>query len=182
VFDNCEHILTAVSHLIELILRACPHLQVLATSREVLNIQGEKQFHVTSLPYPPEENVDRNRIGEFDAVRLFIKRARNVQSSFDLTDENAAHVARVCRRLDGIPLAIELAAARVGLLRVQQIDAQLNDRFHLLTGGGRTLPRHQTLRAMVDWSYDLLSEEERKFFHRLSVFAGGGRLKPRTQW
>ena len=177
LFDNCEHILTGVSYLIELLLRACPRLQILATSREVLNIQGERQFHVAPLSYPHEENLAINIIGEFDAVRLFIQRARNVQPSFDLTDENATYVAQVCRRLDGIPLAIELAAARVGLLRVQQIETQLKDRFKLLTTGGRTLPRHQTLRAMLDWSHHLLSEEEGKFFRRLSVFAGGWTLE-----
>jgi len=173
LFDNCEHILGSVSELAEALLRACPHLQILTTTREVLNVPGERSFHVLPLPYPPEGKDDKNRIAEFDSVRLFIQRAKNVQISFDLTDENASYIAQVCRRLDGIPLAIELAAARIGLLRVQQIESQLKDRFKLLTGGGRTLPRHQTLRAMVDWSHDLLSEDECRLFRRLSVFAGG---------
>jgi predicted ATPase/DNA-binding XRE family transcriptional regulator len=173
LFDNCEHVLEPVSELAEAFLRACPHLQILTTTREVLNVPGEKSFHVLPLPYPPEGSEDKNRIAEFDSVRLFIQRAKNAQTLFDITDENASYIAQVCRRLDGIPLAIELAAARVGLLRVQQIEAQLKDRFNLLTGGGRTLPRHQTLRAMVDWSHDLLSEDECRLFRRLSVFAGG---------
>jgi predicted ATPase/DNA-binding XRE family transcriptional regulator len=173
LFDNCEHILESVAELAEALLRTCPHIQILATTREVLNVPGEKSFHVLPLPYPPEGKEDKNRIAEFDSVRLFIQRAKNVQTSFDLTDENASFIAQVCRRLDGIPLAIELAAARVGLLRVQQIESQLKDRFKLLTGGGRTLPRHQTLRAMVDWSHALLSKDECRLFRRLSVFAGG---------
>ena len=177
VFDNCEQILTGIAKLIESLLRACPQLQIIATTREVLNIPGEKQFHVMPLPTPPADTIlDMQEISEFDSVRLFIERARNVQPGFELTKENAQHVAEICRRLDGIPLAIELAAARVSLLRIQQIESQLKDRFKLLTGGGRTLPRHQTLRAMIDWSYDLLSDEERMLFRRLSVFAGGWTL------
>ena len=177
VFDNCEQILTGVAPLIESLLRACPQLQILTTTREVLNIAGEKQYHVSPLPTPPKDSaLNVQDISAFDSVQLFVQRARNVRSDFDLTNENAAHVAQVCRRLDGIPLAIELAAARVSLLRVHQIESQLNDRFTLLTGGHRTLPRHQTLRAMVDWSHDLLSEQEQKFFRRLSLFSGGWTL------
>ena len=176
LFDNCEHILNGVSPLVESLLRACPQVQVIATSREVLNIPGEKQFQVQPLPYPPEDSREKSIIANFDSVRLFIQRARNIQTSFDLTEENASSVARVCCRLDGIPLAIELAAGRVGLLRVQQIEAQLKDRFQLLTSGTRTLPRHQTLRAMIDWSHALLSDDERRLFRRLSVFAGGWTL------
>jgi predicted ATPase/DNA-binding XRE family transcriptional regulator len=177
LFDNCEHLLDGLSHLVEAIIRFCPQVQILVTTREILNIPGEKLFHVSPLPYPDETVLEKKAIGEFASVRLFIQRAQNVQPSFTLTDENAAYIARICRRLDGIPLAIELAAARVNLLRVQQIDAQLNDRFHLLTSGSRTLPRHQTLRAMIDWGHDLLSEVERSLFHRLSVFAGGWTLE-----
>ena len=177
VFDNCEQILTGVAPLIESLLRTCPQLQILTTTREVLNIAGEKQYHVSPLPTPPKDSaLNVQDISAFDSVQLFVQRARNVRSDFDLTNENAANVAQVCRRLDGIPLAIELAAARVSLLRVHQIESQLNDRFTLLTGGHRTLPRHQTLRAMVDWSHDLLSEEEQKFFRRLSLFSGGWTL------
>ena len=157
-------------------MRACPQVQIIATSREILNIPGEKQFHIPPLPYPPEDSHEKSSIANFDSVQLFIQRARNVQTSFDLTDENASYIAQVCRRLDGIPLAIELAAARVGLLRVQQIETQLKDRFLLLTSGNRTLPRHQTLRAMIDWSHDLLSDDERRLFRRLSVFSGGWTL------
>jgi non-specific serine/threonine protein kinase len=177
LFDNCEHILTGVAPLVELLLRDCPQVAILTTTREVLNISGEKQFHVSPLAYPPEGRDKKNSIANFDSVRLFIQRAKNVLTPFDLTEENAPSVARVCRRLDGIPLAIELAAARVALLRVQQIEVELKDRFQLLTSGRRTLPRHQTLRAMIDWSHELLSEEEQRLFQRLSVFAGGWSLE-----
>ena len=177
VFDNCEHILSGASSLVESILRACPQVQAIATSREVLNIPGEKQFHILPLPYPPEDSNEKNVIAKFASVRLFTQRAKNIQTTFELTDENASSVAQVCRRLDGIPLAIELAAARVGLLRLRQIEAQLHDRFQLLTSGSRTLPRHQTLRAMIDWSHDLLSNDESRLFCYLSVFAGGWTLE-----
>jgi predicted ATPase/DNA-binding XRE family transcriptional regulator len=177
LFDNCEHLLAGVSPLVESLLRACPQVQIMATSREVLNIPGEKQFHLLPLPYPHEDSNEKNAIANFASVRLFIQRAKNIQTSFELTDENASSVAQVCRRLDGIPLAIELAAARVGLLRLRQIEAQLNDRFQLLTSGSRTLPRHQTLRALIDWSHDLLSNDERRLFRYLSVFAGGWTLE-----
>lgn len=176
VFDNCEHILNGVAVFVESILSACPQVQVIATSREVLNIPGERQYFVPPLAYPPEGLEEKSSIANFASVLLFIQRARNAQTLFDLTHENAADIAQICRRLDGIPLAIELAAARVGLLRVQQIRAQLKDRFHLLTSGNRTLPRHQTLRAMIDWSHDLLSEEEHRLFRLLSVFRGGWTL------
>ena len=176
LFDNCEHVLSGVAPLVESVLRACPQVQIIATSREILNIPGEKQFHILPLPYPPEGSSETSIIANFASVRLFMQRARNIQTSFELTDENASSVAKICRRLDGIPLAIELAAARVGLLRLWQIEAQLKDRFQLLTSGSRTLARHQTLRAMIDWSYDLLSDEERRLFRRLAVFAGGWTL------
>jgi non-specific serine/threonine protein kinase len=178
LFDNCEQILTGIAQLVESLLRACPQLKILVTTREVLGVPGEKQFHVLPLPIPPADMIlDIQEISGFDSVQLFIERARNIQPGFELTRDNAEHLAEVCRRLDGIPLAIELAAARVGVLRVQQIQSQLKDRFKLLTGGGRTLPRHQTLRAMIDWSHDMLSDEERMLFRRLSVFAGGWTLE-----
>ena len=177
LLDNCEHVLKAATELAGALLRACPDVQILATTREVLNIPGETHFHLMPLPFPPEGSVDKSTIARFDAVQMFVQRARNAQPNFDLTEENAPHIAEVCRRLDGMPLAIELAAARVGLLRVQQIEAQLQDRFHLLTSGSRTLPRHQTLQAMIDWSHDLLSEPEQILFRRLSVFAGGWTLE-----
>ena len=177
LFDNCEHILPGVSSVAESILRACPQVHVIATSREVLNIPGEKQLHILPLPYPHEVSHAKDDIANFASVRLFVQRAKNVQTSFELTDENAASVAQVCRRLDGIPLAIELAAARVGLLRLRQLEEQLNDRFQLLTSGSPTLPRHQTLRAMIDWSHDLLSNEERRLFRFLSVFSGDWTLE-----
>ena len=173
LMDNCEHLLMGVAPLVETVLRGCPGVQVITTSRELLNIPGERSFPVQPLRFPPEASRDKESVAHFDSVRLFIQRARNVHPAFDISKENAASIAHICRRLDGIPLAIELAAARTGLLRVQQIEAQLNDRFHLLTSGNRTLPRHQPLRAMVDWSHALLSEEERQLFRRVSVFAGG---------
>jgi predicted ATPase/DNA-binding XRE family transcriptional regulator len=176
LLDNCEHLLLGVAQFAESILQACPHVYILATSRELLNIPGEKPFPVQPLPYPPEGMLEKNSILAFDSVRLFLQRARNIQAEFEITAENASSVAQICRHLDGIPLAIELAAARVGLLRPQQIEAQLTDRFRLLTSGRRTLPRHQTLRAMIDWSHNLLSEEESRLFRRLSVFAGGWTL------
>jgi len=173
LFDNCEHILVGVAQLVESLLHACPQVQIIATSREILNIPGEKHFHVLPLAYPREGDHDRSSIAKFASVQLFTQRARSTQPAFELTDENAAPVAGICRRLEGIPLAIELAAARVGMLRTGQIETELKDRFEFLTSGRRTLPRHQTLRAMIDWSHDLLSAEERALFRRLAVFTGG---------
>ena len=151
---------------------------MLATSRERLNIPGEVTFQVPPLALPHELERAPERLARSEAVRLFVERARLVAPDFALTPENAPSVAEVCRRLDGLPLAIELAAARVRLLRVEQIVARLNDRFRLLTGGSRTtLPRHQTLRAALDWSHDLLSPPEQMLLRRLSVFAGGFTLE-----
>jgi predicted ATPase/DNA-binding SARP family transcriptional activator len=198
VLDNCEHLLTAVAQLAERLLRACPHLRILATSREGLNIVGEQMFRVPPLPVPPD--VDRGSwiVGrpngllpqrstipdpasdllQYEAVQLFVDRAGASQPGFAVTAGNAPAVAQVCRRLDGIPLAIELAAARVRVLPVEQIHARLDDMFRLLTGGSRTaLPRQQTLRAAIDWSYELLTEAERTLLRRLSVFAGGWTLE-----
>jgi predicted ATPase/two-component SAPR family response regulator len=175
VLDNCEHLVEACARLAEALLRSCPNLRILATSREALGITGETGWLVPSLslpnpPYlPPVEELPR-----YEAARLFIERAAAMLPTFEPTDRNAAVVMRVCRGLDGIPLAIELAAARVKVLSVEQIAERLDDRFRLLTAGSRTaLPRHRTLRATIDWSHDLLSEEEKVLFRRLSVFAGG---------
>jgi non-specific serine/threonine protein kinase len=165
VLDNCEHLVGACADLAEGLLRACPLLAILATSREPLNCAGEDVWRVPAMA-----------AGE--AVRLFAERARSVAPGFALTDRTAPLVERICARLDGIPLAIELAAARVRSLPVEQIAARLDDRFRLLTGGTRTaLPRQQTLRGSIDWSYDLLSEPERLLLGRLSVFAGGWTLE-----
>ncbi len=178
ILDNCEHVVETCAALVEALLRACPRLAVLATSRERLNIPGESTFQVPSLAVPDEREVAPDRLARSEAVRLFVERARLVAPTFAITAANAASVAELCRRLDGLPLAIELAAARVRVLRVEQIVARLNDRFRLLTGGSRTVePRQQTLRAALDWSHDLLSKPEQTLLRRLSVFAGGFTLE-----
>jgi predicted ATPase/class 3 adenylate cyclase len=159
--DNCEHVLGACASLVDALLRACPRLRVLATSREGLGIGGELIFAVPSLTRP-------------EAERLFVERARFSRPGFAVTPEDAAAVAQICERLDGIPLALELAAARVRVLSVAELAEKLSDRFRLLTGGSRTaLPRHRTLLAAIDWSYELLSEPERATLRSASVFAGG---------
>jgi predicted ATPase/class 3 adenylate cyclase/Tfp pilus assembly protein PilF len=179
VLDNCEHLLSACAHLVEELLRRCPNLRVLASSREALGITGEQTYRVPSLAAPdPGQLPSLERMQQYEAVRLFADRALLSQPTFEVTAANAAAVAQVCQRLDGIPLALELAAARVKALPVGQLAARLDDRFRLLTGGSRTaLPRQQTLRALIDWSYDLLSEPERALLRRLSVFAGGWTLE-----
>ncbi len=165
VLDNCEHVIDAVREVVAAILRDCPGVRILATGREGLNIAGERAFRLPSLAEPA-------------AVALFVDRARASHAAFALTGENAAHVAEIARRLDGIPLAIELAAARAKVLSPQQLVQRLDERFRVLTGGDRSaLPRHQTMRALIDWSYDLLSERERAVFRALSVFAGGATLE-----
>jgi predicted ATPase/class 3 adenylate cyclase len=178
VLDNCEHLLTACAQLADTLLRAAPHLRVLASSREGLGIAGELTYRVPSLSLPdPRSLPPVERLAEYEAVSLFLDRARFSRPGFSLTPQNAAAVAQICQRLDGIPLAIELAAARVRALPVEQIAARLDDRFRLLTGGSRTaLPRQQTLRALIDWSYNLLSEGEQTLLRRLSVFSGGWTL------
>jgi predicted ATPase/DNA-binding SARP family transcriptional activator len=178
VLDNCEHLLAASAQLAEMLLRACPNLQILATSREGLGIAGEANYRVPSLSLPDLKRLPpAEELNRYEAVCLFIDRAIAALSSFKLTDQNARAVAQVCSRLDGIPLALELAGARVRVLSVEQIAARLDDRFRLLTGGSRTaLPRQQTLQALIDWSYDLLSEPERRLLRRLSVFTGGWTL------
>ena len=184
VLDNCEHLLTACADLTETLLRGCPHLRILATSREGLRIGGEQVYRVPSLPAPdlaslPTEETERAAlVSESDAARLFVERAKQQRLEFVLTNQNASEVASICSRLDGIPLAIELAAARVRILSVAEINAGLEDRFELLTGGSRTaFPRQQTLRAAMDWSYDLLTGQERLLLSRLPVFAGGWTLE-----
>lgn len=175
VLDNCEHLLEACAQLADLLLQQCPTVVILASSRERLGIMGETIFPVPSLSVPQGEAED---LLQYEAVRLFIDRARKVEPRFALTSENAPALVSICQRLDGIPLAIELAAARVRFLSVQEINRKLGYRFRLLTGGSRTaLPRQQTLRSLIDWSYDLLTEQERALFCRLSVFAGGWTLE-----
>ncbi|MBI5302036.1 MAG: tetratricopeptide repeat protein [Chloroflexi bacterium] len=178
VADNCEHLLDACAQLIGTLLSACPKLQIVATSREPLNISGETVWRVPSLALPdPARIPPLAQLRQYDAIQLFVERALVVTANWRLA-ENAAPVAQVCARLDGIPLAIELATARLKVLSAEQIATRLDDRFTLLTGGSRTaLPRHQTLRATMDWSYDLLSDAERSLLRRLSVFAGGFSLE-----
>jgi non-specific serine/threonine protein kinase len=179
VLDNCEHLLDGCARLVDALLRACPDVRVLATSREALGITGEIDWRVPSLPVPdPRRLPPLAELRQNPAVQLFAERAVAAQSPFVLTDRNAHAVAQVCARLDGIPLALELAAARVAALSVDQLAARLDQRFRLLTGGSRAaLPRQQTLRATLDWSYDLLSEAERCLLTRLAVFAGGWSLE-----
>ncbi len=178
VLDNCEHLLEPVSCLVDRLLGAVPMLKLLATSREGLGVDGESLFPLRSMGLPPaSDHLDASAIAGSDAVRLFVARARDGGAAFALDDNNAAGVAEICRRLDGIPLAIELAAARTRALSVEQILGMLGDRFRLLTGGSRaTLERHRTLRATVQWSYDQLTREEQQLFVALSLFSGGWTL------
>ncbi len=178
LLDNCEHLLPACAHLAEILLRACPTLRMLATSREALDIEGETTYRVPSLSLPDAPSLPLERLNEFEAVRFFIDRATAALPSFMVTSQNAKAVTTICQRLDGIPLALELAAPRIKALSVEHIAERLHDRFRLLTSGRRTaLPRQQTLRATMDWSHDLLSEQERVLLRRLSVFAGGFTLE-----
>ncbi len=186
VLDNCEHLITDCAQFVDTILQKCPHLKILTTSREVLGITGEAALAVPPLSLPgqqpwtnPASQRDAVRYYEdFESVQLFMARAQTVDQTFRLTAENGVWVAEICRHLDGMPLAIELAAARVRSLSVQQIAQRLDDRFRLLTSGSRTAPaRQQTLLATLDWSYTLLSSIEQKILRRLSIFAGGSTLE-----
>ena len=164
IFDNCEHLIEACARLVDELLHQCAGLKILSSSREALGIAGEVSYHVPSL-------------ADSESTQLFVDRARAANSNFRLTETNASSIAQICSRLDGIPLAIELGAARVKLLSPEQIAARLDDRFRLLVGGSRTaLPRQQTLRALIDWSYDLLSEEEKRLLQFAAVFVGGWTL------
>ncbi len=175
ILDNCEHLVDAASALVDQLLRRAADLRVLATSREALGVPGELVWRVPSLSAPDRAGAHTAvSAARFEAVQLFCDRAEAQRHGFALTDDNADVVGHICRRLDGVPLAIELAAARVKVLAPDDLLARLEDRFRVLTGGSRTaLPRQQTLRATVDWSHDLLAESERVLFRRLSVFAGG---------
>jgi non-specific serine/threonine protein kinase len=175
VLDNCEHLVSECAQVAAQLLSKCAGLDIIATSRESLGIEGEILYRVPPLAVPSADTVsDLEYLSDFEAVRLFVERARAVSLGFKLSMENIQAVALICRRLDGIPLAIELAAARTKLLAPEHIAARLDDRFALLTNGSRiALPRHQTLRAAIDWSYDPLPETARLLLARLSVFAGG---------
>lgn len=174
IVDNCEHLVEACAQLIEQLLRTAPNLKIIASSREALGIPGETVYRVPSLSLPDAASSSRAALAQSESVQLFVERASAANPKFSLNDQNAASIAQIVRRLDGIPLALELAAARVTVFSAEQISSRLDDRFRLLTGGSRTaLPRQQTLRALIDWSYDLLSDAERALFRKFSVFAGG---------
>jgi predicted ATPase/DNA-binding CsgD family transcriptional regulator len=179
VLDNCEHLIDGCAETADGLLRACPRLRILATSRELLGVPGEVTWRVPSLPFPSGgQPVPPDELARFEAVQLFADRARHARPRFALTTENASAVAEICARLDGIPLAIELAAARVRVFSAAAIAAGLQDRFRLLTGGARTaVPRQQTLEASVAWSYDLLAGPEQAVLRQLSVFTGGFALE-----
>jgi predicted ATPase/DNA-binding SARP family transcriptional activator len=177
ILDNCEHLLDASAQLADALLKSCPNLKVLVTSREPLRITGEAQYHVPSLGLPDLQQLLEKMLG-YESIQLFEERARLVQENFSLTMENASSIAQICHRLDGIPLAIELAAARVDMFSTEQIAARLDESLKLLTGGSRTaLSRQQTLRASIDWSWKLLSEPEQVLLQRLAIFAGGWTLE-----
>jgi predicted ATPase/DNA-binding SARP family transcriptional activator len=174
LLDNCEHLIETCAQLANTMLRTAPGLKIMVSSREALGIAGETAYRVPSLPLPDVHAPSLEALAHNDCVRLFVDRARASYPRFRLTEKTALAIADICRRLDGIPLALELAAARVAVFSAEAIASRLDDRFRLLTGGSRTaLERHQTLRALIDWSYDLLADEERRVFRHLSVFAGG---------
>jgi len=177
VLDNAEHLLEGCAELADLVLRRSPNVAMLVTSRERLGMEGELTYRVPSLTVPgPGDNVAPKGLRAYEGVRLFVERARLARPDFDLTADNGPSVASICARLDGIPLALELAASRVHTMSIEELSRGLDQRFAVLTDGSRTaLPRQRTLRSMVDWSYDLLSEVEQAMFRRLCVFAGGWR-------
>ena len=180
VFDNCEHLVEPAARVISAILHGCPKVKVLASSRQGLGVAGEATYRVPSLVLPSKAEAHLTAIDllRYEAVGLFVERARAASDTFSLTDDNAVIVADICRRLDGIPLAIELAAARVQMLSVKQLRERLDERFRVLTSGSRdVLPRQQTLRALIDWSHDLLEERERTLFRRLGIFVNGFTLE-----
>lgn len=179
ILDNCEHLVRACAELATQLLQSGQHAKILVSSRESLRVSGEATYSVPALALPDAgRRVTLDDLPQYEAVSLFVDRATAAQPQFRLTEHNATSVVEICKRLDGIPLAIELAAARLSALSVETIGARLEDRFRLLVGGDRiALPRQQTLRALIDWSYDLLTEEERILFRRLAVFAGGWTLE-----
>ncbi len=182
ILDNCEHLLETVAALAEAIIRACPDVRMIATSRQALGVSGEQVMRLPSLDVPHKiADLTPAAVMEFGAVALFVDRARSTDRSFTLTDDTAPIVADICRRLDGIPLAIELAAARVKVLSIPNLAQRLNERFKILTGGSRSaLPRQKTLSALIDWSYDLLTPQEQMLFNRTGIFAGGFSLDAAT--
>ena len=183
LLDNCEHLLDGCAQLANALLRKCAQVSILASSREALGMNGEQSFRVPSLSIPDADPAHTpDSVALFDAVQLFIDRAQLARPDFEINQQNAATLASICYRLDGIPLAIELAAARVRSMALEEINQRLDQRFSLLTGGPRTaLPRQQTLRSLIDWSYDLLNSTEQALFCRLAVFSGGWTLEAAEQ-
>jgi predicted ATPase len=179
VFDNCEHVVEAAARVVSALVRGCPQVRVLASSRQALGIEGEQTYRMPSLEVPRDaEQLDASEAMHSAAIALFVERAQSADRTFTFTDENAAIVADICRRLDGIPLALELAASRVKILSPRQLRDRLDERFRVLTGGSRdVLPRQQTLRALIDWSHDLLDQRERVLFRRLGIFVNGFALE-----
>ncbi len=175
VLDNCEHLVEAAAALVDVLLRRCPGLRVLATSRDILGIGGEVTWRVPSMTMPSARGyATLDEVTACETVRLFVERAQAARPDFRVTDANASAVARICQRVDGIPLAVELAAARTRSMSASEIDEHLADQFRLLTGGPRVaMPRQRTLRATFDWSHDLLDAADRRVFRRVSVFTGG---------
>jgi predicted ATPase/transcriptional regulator with XRE-family HTH domain len=181
ILDNCEHVIAEAAAFADALLRGCPNLRVLATSREPLRIAGEQLYRLPSLSMPTPQEASRltaREAADHAAILLFVERAKAIDHRFTLSDDTAPVVADICRRLDGLPLAIELAAARVKVLSLRQLHERLEERFRVLTGGSRNaLPRQQTIRALIDWSYDLLDERERTLFRRLGIFVNGFTLE-----
>jgi predicted ATPase len=179
ILDNCEHVIAEAAAVSDALLRGCPQLHILVTSRQTLRIAGEHTYRLPSLRTPASSHargLNAAAAQNYAAVVLFADRARSIDRDFALSDDDAPIVAELCRRLDGIPLAIELAAARINVLSVRELSAKLDERLRLLSGGLRTLPRHQTMRALIDWSYNLLAENERMLLHRVAVFSDGWTL------
>ena len=179
VFDNCEHVVGAVAELADEILHTCPNVRILATSRESLGILGEIVYRVRSLAFPAgTATLNANAAMRYEAIELFVDRARGLEDRFTLTNDNASVVGEICRQLDGIPLAIELAAARTTVLSIESLAKKLAHHYEILSVGGRNaLPRHQTMRALIDWSYDHLSKAEQTLFRQLAIFSGGFNLE-----
>ena len=178
--DNCEHLIDACAQLVDVLLNSCSGLRVLATSREVLGVAGETNWPLSPLAVPDagQRLPPVEELARCESIRLFLERSRSRLPDFELTEENAREVVEVCRKLEGIPLAIELMTARLSPLAMEQIAARLNHSLRLLTTGTRTAdPRHRTLRATLEWSYELLDERERKVFERSRSLPGGGRSK-----
>ncbi len=180
ILDNCEHLIAEAAGVTAAITRECPHVRILATSRQSLDVTGEARYRVPSLASPPAATSPPTLAdaARFPAVALFVQRGASADNGFELTESNVATIGEICRRLDGIPFAIELAAARLRVVSPEQLRALLDDRFRVLGSGNRSvLPRHQTLRALIDWSYDLLAQRERVLFRALSVFVNGFTLE-----